>query len=96
MRPFFRYLSAFLAVLLSWASSAAAQSRFNVTLSLADSASGEPVGFATVSLSKPSGGKETVVAYALSGSEGKAVLERVKPGTYKMKVELLGYKPIER
>lgn len=96
MRPFFRYLSAFLAVLLFWASSAAAQSRFNVTLSLADSASGDPVGFATVSISKPSGSKETVVAYALSGSEGKAVLERVKPGTYKLKVELLGYKPIER
>ena len=67
-----------------------AQTHHNITLQVLDAANDEPVGFATVSLSVP--GSSASPKYALSDGEGKAILERVKPGKYQLKVEILGYK----
>ena len=58
-----------------------------VTVSLQDSETGEPVGFATVSVSS---GND--VKYSLADQEGKASVAKVKKGTYTLKAELLGYK----
>ena len=69
---------------------AAAQTHHNITLQVLDASNDEPVGFATVSLSVP--GSSTPAKYALSDGEGKAVLEKIKPGKYQLKIEILGYK----
>ena len=72
-----------------------AQNRYKLSVQLTDAATGEPVAFATVSLSRVDGSAGAAY-YALSNSEGKAVLEKVRSGDYKMKVELLGYKETTR
>ena len=72
-----------------------AQNRHKLTINLTDATSGEPVGFATVSLTRVNGAPG-VANYALSNSEGKVVLEKVKTGKYKMKVEMMGYKESTR
>ena len=59
-----------------------------VSLQLQDSVTGEPVGFATVSLAPEKGQPK----YTLSDGEGKALLEKVKNGNYTLKAEILGYK----
>ncbi len=76
-----------LSLALSFALSA--QSR-SVTVLLQDSSSGEPLGYATVSLTKA--GASSAYKYALTSDKGKAVLEKVAAGTYMFKAELLGYK----
>ena len=76
-----------LSLALSFALSA--QSR-SVTVLLQDSSSGEPLGYATVSLTKA--GASSAFKYALTSDQGKAVLEKVAAGTYTFKAELLGYK----
>lgn len=76
-----------LSLALSFALSA--QSR-SVTVLLQDSSSGEPLGYATVSLTKS--GASSAYKYALTSDKGKAVLEKVAAGTYMFKAELLGYK----
>ena len=76
-----------LSLALSFALSA--QSR-SVTVLLQDSSSGEPLGYATVSLTKA--GASSAFKYALTSDQGKAVLEKVAAGTYVFKAELLGYK----
>ena len=60
-----------------------------LTLQLQDAATGEAVGFATVSVTPAKGQAK----YTLSGSDGKATLEKVRTGTYTLKAELMGYKP---
>ncbi len=70
-----------------------AQSR-NVTVTLQDSSSGEPVGYATVSLTK--NGATSASKYALTDDKGKATLEKVPAGTYTLKAELLGYKNVTK
>lgn len=70
-----------------------AQNSVTVRMHLVDAASGAPVGFATASLTVK--GEKTPAKYVLSDSEGKAVLQKVKKGTYVLKAELLGYKPLE-
>jgi len=76
-------------LLASLCLSAAAQT-FSVKLNLVESGSGDPVAFATVSLT-PDGGKKAV-KYVLSDERGKASIEGVRPGSYSLKAELLGYK----
>ena len=58
---------------------ASAQTR-TVTVVLQDSGNGEPVGYATVSLTKP--GATSASKYALSDDKGKATLEKVPAGAY--------------
>ena len=62
---------------------------YKITVKLADSATNEPVGFATVSLIPERGNTK----YALTDAEGKTVVEKVRAGKYTLKAELLGYKP---
>ncbi|MBO4475567.1 MAG: carboxypeptidase regulatory-like domain-containing protein, partial [Bacteroidales bacterium] len=61
---------------------------------LLDSASGEAVGFATVSLTKE--GAKKPEKYVLSEADGKVEITGVHPGTYVLKAELLGYKAYEK
>ena len=60
-----------------------------VSLQLQDASNGEPVGFATVSISTEKGQPK----YTLTDGEGKAVLEKVRVGKYTLKAEIMGYKP---
>ena len=71
-----------------------AQAPGNVSITLTDEISGEPVAFATVSLSKS--GEKKASKYALTDENGKATIEKVKAGTYTIKAELLGYKAYEK
>ena len=84
----------FVAGIVSAFSLAFAQSGGMLTLSLTDSSTGEAVGFATVSLTKP--GSQKPYKYALSDIKGKAVIEKVAPGKYVLKAELLGYKAVTK
>ena len=65
-----------------------------VTAVLADSQTGEPVSFATVSLTRE--GSSKVYKYVLSGGDGAVRFEGVRNGSYSMKAELLGYKDLTR
>ena len=71
-----------------------AQTSFSVSLKLTDEQSGEPVGFATVSLTVK--GENKAAKYVLSDSEGKAELTKVKKNTYILKAELMGYKEYQK
>ena len=61
---------------------------FNVTVKLEDASNGEPVGFATVSLTPAKGNAK----YALTNHEGKGTIEKVRAGKYTLKAEIMGYK----
>jgi len=63
-----------------------------VTLKLTDASSGEPVGYATVSLIAP--GAKSPSNYALSDDKGKVSIPGVKRGSYTLKAEILGYKTV--
>ena len=65
---------------------------YKITLQLQDASTGEAVGFATVSLTPEKGQAK----YTLSGSDGKATLEKVHAGQYTLKAELMGYLPHEQ
>lgn len=82
-----------LIMVLAVSFSVAAQTR-TVTVVLQDSSSGDPVGYATVSLTKS--GAKSASKYALSDDKGKAVIEKVAPATYVLKAELLGYKTFSK
>lgn len=84
----------FVAGVMSAFSLAFAQGGGTVTLSLTDSSTGEAVGFATVSISKP--GNTKPYKYALSDDKGKTVFDKVAAGKYVLKAELLGYKPMTK
>ena len=57
-----------------------------------DSATGDPVSFATVSIT-PKGAKKAL-KYGLSSEAGQVKVDGVRPGSYLFKVELMGYKPL--
>ena len=78
-----------LITMLAISFTASAQSR-TVTVVLQDASTGEPVGYATVSLTKA--GATSASKYMLTDDKGKAVIEKVPAGAYTLKAELLGYK----
>lgn len=84
----------FVAGIMSAFSLAFAQGGGTVTLSLTDSSTGDAVGFATVSITKP--GTQKPYKYALSDDKGKTVFDKVAAGKYVLKAELLGYKPMTK
>lgn len=85
------FLFALAAVFFSNSFNASAQGRSTVKISALDSLSREPVGYVTVML-MPKG--DTVAKYyGTTDAEGKAVIEKVKPGEYTVKTDLLGYLP---
>ena len=63
-------------------------------LRLIDEKTSEPVGFATASLTPK--GETTASKYVLTDIEGKAAISKVKKGTYVLKAELMGYKPLQQ
>ena len=69
-----------------------AQSHHVVTATLVEESTGDPVPFATVSLTPK--GSSKVYKYVLSGEDGSVKFEGVKKGQYTFKAELMGYKPI--
>ena len=85
---FFRCMLPLLAVLLG--AVAQAQNSIDVKAVLIDSKTEEPVGFATVSLTRE--GQERPAKYTLSDDKGNVTLASVRRGTYTFKAELLGYK----
>lgn len=66
----------------------------NVTAKLLDESTGDPIGFATVSITKE--GQEKPTKYVLSADDGKVTIESIRKGNYTVKVELLGYKPYSK
>ena len=74
--------------------SAYAQNSFSVKLKLVDEGTGEPVGFATVSLTLA--GEDEAAKYVLTDSEGKADIAKVKKGSYVLKAEIMGYKTVSQ
>ncbi|MBR3075126.1 MAG: carboxypeptidase regulatory-like domain-containing protein, partial [Bacteroidales bacterium] len=85
-----RIVSLFIALLVCFPTFA--QNRLSALL--IEDSSGEPVGFATVSITRE--GAQKPSKYVLSDSEGKVELTGVRPGTYSFKAELLGYKTYEK
>ena len=85
-----KMLMALVGLLVAWGLNAQS---YKISLQLQDASTGEAVGFATVSVTPSKGGQ---AKYTISGSDGKAVLEKVRPGTYNLKAELMGYKPFEK
>ena len=71
-----------------------AQNSLTVKARLADEKTGEPVGFATASLTVK--GEKEPAKYVLSDSEGNVNLQKVRKGTYIFKAELMGYKPFTK
>ena len=65
-----------------------------LTAVLTDESNGEPVGFATVSLTQ--NGAKKPAKFVLSDAEGKVELTGVRAGTYVFRAELLGYEPFEK
>ena len=73
---------------------AGAYAQSSLSAVLLDSVSGEPVGFATVSLTRE--GAQKPSKYVLSDSDGKVEITDVRSGKYVLKAELLGYKTLSR
>ena len=71
-----------------------AQNTFNIKLKLIDAKTAEPVGFATASITPK--GSETASQFVMTDDEGKAVLEKIRKGTYVVKAEIMGYKSFEQ
>lgn len=86
----------FVALVMMFAAglSAYGQSSVAVTLKLVDEKNGDPIGYATVSLTVK--GEKTSALYHLSDSEGAVKFTKVKRGTYILKAEILGYKALEQ
>lgn len=89
---FFRRIFIFLLAVA--AVPAFAQNSFTVKFRLLDAGSGEPVGYATASLTVK--GEKSASKYVLTDGEGNASLTKVRKGTYIMKAELMGYKTYEK
>ncbi len=73
---------------------AEAQSGSGVKLKLVDGNSGEPVAFATVSLTEK--GAKTAKHYVLTDAQGAASIAKVAKGEYHLKAEIMGYKTYEK
>ena len=74
--------------------SAYAQNSFNVSVSLVDDKTSDPVGYATVSLTLA--GEEEAAKYVLTDADGSAKMTKVKKGTYVFKAEMMGYVTVEQ
>ena len=85
--------STLLAVAFCLLTAFSASAQRNVKALLVDETSGDPIGFATVSLTKK--GQEKAYKYILSNEAGKVQLENVRKGSYEFKAEFLGYVPLK-
>ena len=67
-----------------------AQAQYSIKVRLVDEKTGEPVAFATTSLTPK--GSSTASKYVLTDDKGQASITKVAKGTYTFKAELMGYK----
>ncbi|MDP3451828.1 MAG: carboxypeptidase-like regulatory domain-containing protein, partial [Bacteroidales bacterium] len=71
------------------------QSRdYRIRGTLIDSLRNENVEFATAAVTKV--GEDSPSRYALSDSKGKFEITGVTPGSYTLRIEFMGFKPVER
>ena len=91
MKTLIRIITA-VAVLLAGARAYAQNS--SITATLIDKSNGDPVGYATVSITRK--GATKPLKYTLSSAEGEVKIDGVKAGTYTFKAELLGYETYSR
>ena len=82
------------AAVLCAALPAEAQAGLTVKLKLVDEGSGEPVPFATVSLTAK--GEKDAKHYVLTDASGAASIAKVAKGEYHLKAEIMGYKSYEK
>ena len=80
----------FFVLLLSLALPLSVQAQYSVRLRLVDEHTGEPVQFATASLTPK--GSETASRYVLTDDKGQASITKVSKGKYLLKAEIMGYK----
>ena len=84
--------TAFAVAALLWGLDAFAQNSVSGTLK--DSSNGEPVGYATVSLTPK--GESKPSNYVLSDADGSFSILKLNQGEYTLRAELLGYKTVEQ
>lgn len=88
---FERFLKAVLSVaILLVALPLSAQAQYSVKLKLIDDKTGEPVAFATASLTPK--GASSASKYVLTDDKGQASITKVAKGEYTIKAEIMGYK----
>ena len=92
MKYRFFKLAAMLLLLVAVAASAQAQN-YNLKIKLVEKSSGEPVGFATVSVTPD--GKDAVLKFVQTDADGKAEVKGIPAGKYKVQGILLGYNNYE-
>ena len=85
---YFKHLLLVLAVLTG--QTAFAQAIYSIKLHLTDEKTGEPVAFATASVTVK--GETSPSKYTLTDDNGDAAITKLKKGTYILKAELMGYK----
>ncbi len=85
---------ALMAAVLCAAIPAEAQSSATVKLKLVDEKSGDPVPFATVSLTVK--GAKEAKHYVLTDAQGAASIAKVARGEYHLRAEIMGYKSFEK
>ena len=83
-----KIIALLVAALVSMALSLPSSAQHKVSVKLTDKEDGQPVSFATVSVTAQRGQPK----YSLTDADGHGVIEKVKNGTYTFKAELLGYK----
>lgn len=67
---------------------------FSVTVTVVDSLTAEAVPFASVYLQPE---KDTIITnFTLSDSQGKAIVDKIVRGSYKLNVEMMGYRPYRK
>ena len=66
---------------------------YNLKIKLVDKSNGEPVGFATVSVTPD--GKDAVLKFTQTGADGAAEIKGIPSGKYKVSAILLGYNNYE-
>ena len=92
-----KFISVLLTTLLSLilaASVSAQSSTHSVSVTLLDASNGEPVGFATVSVTAK--GSTQPAKYTITGEKGTASLDGLKDGTYSFVAEMMGYVKYEK
>ena len=86
----FLRLVATLVCMAAVAFAAYAQGGVSVSMVLSDSSNGEPVGFATVSLTDTTTAK--TYKFSMSAADGKVYILGVRNGVFLLKAEMMGYK----
>lgn len=86
----FLRLVATLVCMAAVAFAAYAQGGVSVSMVLSDSSNGEPVGFATVSLTDTTNAR--TYKFSMSAADGKVYILGVRNGVFLLKAEMMGYK----